>query len=84
MLGFAENGMDGGIFQVFGNDGSEDGLNHGLFGHRKSGRVVPNRLWAEIDRDCIGLGPLMGLFMVFRLYASNYPILFSFHDSHNT
>lgn len=46
MLGFAENGMDDGMFLVFGNGGSEDGFNFGLFRHPKSGRAVPNRLWA--------------------------------------
>lgn len=46
MLGFAENGMDDGMFLVFGNSGSEAGLNLGLFRHRQSGLAGPNRLWA--------------------------------------
>lgn len=46
MLGFAENGMDDGMFLVFGNSGSEDGVNLGLFRHRQSGLAGPNRSWA--------------------------------------
>lgn len=65
MLGFAENGMDDGMFLVFGNSGSEDGLNLGLFRHRQSALAGPNRLWAYIGQNCIGLGPIMGLFIGF-------------------